>query len=94
MSRSIYFAIFESHLCLWSLVWAQFGRFGFYKKKLLESLIFNQGIYKTKESITSQKLLSWDFWRIANSVLRKGKSAVTPLFNSLEMLYSASDKLK
>ena len=31
---------------------------------------------KTKESITSQKLGSWDFWRIANSVLNKGKSAI------------------
>ena len=30
---------------------------------------------KTKESITSQKFGSRDFWRIANSVLSKGKSA-------------------
>ena len=30
---------------------------------------------KTKESITSQKRGSRDFWRIANSVLDKGKSA-------------------
>ena len=30
---------------------------------------------KTKESITSQKLGSHDFWRIANSVLSKSKSA-------------------
>ena len=37
---------------------------------------------KTKESITSQKLGSWDLWRIANSVLNKGKSAIPPLFNS------------
>ena len=36
---------------------------------------------KTKESITSQKIGSRDFWRIANSVLNKGKSAVPPLFN-------------
>ena len=35
---------------------------------------------KTKESITSQKLGSWDFWQIANSVLNKGKSAIPPLF--------------
>ena len=35
---------------------------------------------KTKESITSQELGSWDFWRIANSVLSKGKSAIPPLF--------------
>ena len=49
---------------------------------------------KTKESITSQKLRSWDFWQIANSVLNKGKSAIPPLFNGLEVLYSASDKAK
>ena len=49
---------------------------------------------KTKESITSQKLGSRDFWRIANSVLNKGKSAVPPLFNGPEVLSSASDKAK
>ena len=49
---------------------------------------------KTKESITSQKLGSWDFLQIANSVLNKGKSAIAPLFNSLEVLSSASDKAK
>ena len=40
---------------------------------------------KTKESITCQKLGSLDFWRIANSVLSKGKSAMPPLFNNLEV---------
>ena len=49
---------------------------------------------KTKESITSQKLSSRDFWRIANSVLDKGNSAIPPLFNNLEVLSSASDKTK
>ena len=49
---------------------------------------------KTKESITSQKLGSHDFWRIANSVLNKSKSAIPPLFNGLEVLFSASDKAK
>ena len=49
---------------------------------------------KTKESITSQKLGSWDFWHIANSVLNKSKSAIPPLFNGLEVLYSGSDKAK
>ena len=49
---------------------------------------------KTKESITSQKLGSRDFWRIANSVLNKGKSGIPPLFISLEVLSSASDKAK
>ena len=49
---------------------------------------------KAKESITSQKLGSHDFWRIANSVLNKGKSAIPPLFNGPEVLSSASDKAK
>ena len=49
---------------------------------------------KTKESITSQKLGSCDFWQIANSVFNKGKSAVPPLFNGPEVLSSASDKAK
>ena len=49
---------------------------------------------KTKESITSQKIGSHDFWRIANSVLNKGKSATPPLFNSPELLSLASDKAK
>ena len=49
---------------------------------------------KTKESITSQKLGSLDFWRIANSVFNKGKSAIPPLFNGPEVLSSASDKAK
>ena len=49
---------------------------------------------KTKESITSQKLGSRDFWRIANSILKKSKSAIPPLFNGLEVLSSASDKAK
>ena len=49
---------------------------------------------KTKESITSQKLGSRDFWRIANSVLNKSKSAIPPLFNGPEVLSSTSDKAK
>ena len=49
---------------------------------------------KTKESITSQKLGSQDFWRIANSVLNKGKSAKHPLFNGPEVLSFGSDKAK
>ena len=46
---------------------------------------------QTKESITSQKLCSWDF---ANSVLNEGKSAISPLFCGPEVLSSASDKAK
>ena len=34
---------------------------------------------KTKESLTSQKLGCRDFWRIANSVFNKGKSAIPPI---------------
>ena len=49
---------------------------------------------KTKESITSQKLASQDFCRIANSFLNKGKSALPILFNGLEVLSSASYKAK
>ena len=49
---------------------------------------------KRKESITSQKPGSRDFCQIANSVLNKGKSAIPPLFNGLEVLSSASDKAK
>ena len=49
---------------------------------------------KTKESINSQKLGSRDFWRIANSVLNKGKSVIAPLFNGPEVLSTASDKAK
>ena len=43
---------------------------------------------KTKKSITSKKVGFRDFWRISNSFLNKGKSAVPPLFNGMEMLSS------
>ena len=49
---------------------------------------------KTKESISSQKLGSRDFWRIANSFLKKGKPPIPPLLNGSEVLSSASDKAK
>ena len=49
---------------------------------------------KTKESITSQKLDSWDFWQIAISVLNKGNSPIPVLFNSPEVLFLTSDKAK
>ena len=45
-------------------------------------------------SIASQRLGSRDFWRIANSVLCKSKSAIPPLFNRPEMVCPASDKAK
>ena len=41
-----------------------------------------------------QKLGSWEFWLIGNFVINKGKSAVSPRFNSLEMLSFASCKAK
>ena len=46
--KSIFFAIFESHLSYWSLVWTQNFRtiqwILILQKRLLESLISNQGI--------------------------------------------------
>ena len=47
-----------------------------------------------QESITSQKLGSRDLWRIANSDLNKGESAIPPLFNGPEGLSYASDRAK
>ena len=49
---------------------------------------------KIKESITSQKHGSCDFWQIANSLLNKSKSAIPPLFNSPEVLSSPCDEVK
>ena len=40
------------------------------------------------------KNVALESWRIANSVLNKGTSAIPPLFNSPEMLSSASHKAK
>ena len=47
-----------------------------------------------QESITSQKLASWDFWQMANIALKKGKLDIPPLFNRPEVLSCASDKAK
>ena len=68
-----------------------FGDFNIHHK---DWLTYSGRTDKTKESITSQKLGSRDFWRIANSVLNKSKSAIPPLFNGPEVLSSASDKAK
>ena len=62
-------------------------------KRVLEAAKFAYA-NKRKESITSQKLGSHDFRQIANSVLNKGKSAIPPLLNGLEVMFSASDKAK
>ena len=45
-----------------------------------------------KESINFRNLGSWDFWRIANGVLNKLKSAIHTIFSGLELVSSASDK--
>ena len=58
-------------------------------KRVLEAAKLGY-VYKTKEFITSQKVGSWDFWQIANNIIRKDTSATPPLFNSPEMLSSAS----
>ena len=60
---------------------------GFSKLPNLQMLI-------KQEPITSQKLGSRNFWRIAKSVLNKGKSAIPPLFNGPEVFSSASEKAK
>ena len=44
--------------------------------------------------ISSQKPGSQDFWPIAISVLNKGKSTISPLFNGQEVLFSTCDKTK
>ena len=49
---------------------------------------------KTKKSMTSQKPGSHDLWQVDNSVLKKGKSAIPPLFNNPEVFSSVSDKAK
>ena len=48
----------------------------------------------SKEAITSMKIGSRDFWRIANIFLDKGKSATTPPSNGPEVLSFAFDKEK
>ena len=47
-----------------------------------------------QEPFISQKLGSLGIWRIVNSVLNKGKSAIPSLFNSPMVLSFASDKAK
>ena len=60
---------------------------GFLKLQNLDMLI-------KKESITSQRLGSRDFWRIGNSVPNKGKSVIPPLCIGLDVLCSTSDNTK
>ena len=49
---------------------------------------------KTKECITYQKLSSWNFREIRNSVLSKVESDILPLFNNAEVLPSTSHEAK
>ena len=63
------------------------------KKRVFEAAKFAYA-KKTKEPVTSRKLVSQEFCQIANSVLNKGKSAIPPLFISPEGLSSASDNAK
>ena len=65
----------------------EFGQASNHSKRVLEAAKLAYA-NKIKESITSQKLGSRDFWRIANSVLNKGKSAIPPLFNGPEVVQS------
>ena len=62
-------------------------------KRVLEAAKLTYA-HKMKESITSQKRGSCDFWEIANSVLNKGKFAIPLLFSGLELLPSVSYKAK
>ena len=64
-----------------------------FAKSLLKLPNFHM-LIKKKESITSQKLGSRDFWRIANSIPIKGKSAIPSLFYVPDVLPSAFDKAK
>ena len=53
-------------------------------KRVLEAV--KLAYAKKTRSITNQKIGSRDFWQVANSVLNKGKSAIPPLFNELEVM--------
>ena len=51
-------------------------------------------LLKQKRSSLPRNLALGPFWRIANSVHNRGKSAIPPLFNSPEVLSSAFDKVQ
>ena len=88
--RNLFFRLYQQNKSSESKV--KFRQAGNRCKRVLETAKLAYAS-KTKESITSQKLGSRDFWRIANSVLNKGKAAIPPLFNGPEV-FSASDKAK
>ena len=89
--RNHFFRLYQQNRSSESKV--KFGQASNRCKRVLEAAKLAYAT-KTKESITFQKLGSRDFWRIANSVLNKGKSAIPPLFNGPEVLSSTSDKAK
>ena len=89
--RNHFFHLYQQNKSFESKV--EFRQASNHCKRVLEAAKLAYGT-KTKESITSQKLGFHDFWQIANSVLNQGKSAIPPLFNGPEVLYSASDKAK
>ena len=51
-------------------------------------------LIKQKSPLLPRNLALETFWRIANSVLNKGRSAIPTLFNGPDVLSSASDKTK
>ena len=46
----------------------------------------------TKTRISTQKLGSKEFWKIFNSVFRRSKSSIPPLFDGFQVLTSSKDK--
>ena len=60
-------------------------------KRVLEEAKSNYA-EATRCSIASQRSGSRDFWRICNSILNRGKSAIPPLFNGPEVLTASMDK--
>ena len=60
-------------------------------KRVLEEAKSNYA-EATRCSIASQRIGSRDFWRICNSILNRGKSAIPPLFNGPEVLTAFMDK--
>ena len=81
--RNHFFRLYQQNKSSESKV--KFRQASNHRKRVLEAAKLAYAT-KTKESITSQNLGSWDFWQIANNVLNKGKSAIPPLFNGPEVL--------
>ena len=71
----------------------KFRQISNHRESVLEAAKFAYA-NKTKDSITSQKRGSRDFWQTANGVLNKGKATIPPLFNGPETLSFGYDKAK